>query len=65
MEVQVTYDNAILGSGIFWEGDKRGIKSIKNVVVKIIAKRTFQDGKVHKMGMWKAEPINPPLYKKL
>jgi len=56
--VKITYDNEILGKGVFWQGSYSELEKCRNIPARKIAGMCFRDGKTHKCGMWTASQIS-------
>lgn len=54
MIIQVEYNNALLGRGVFWTGTPDKIWKIRNVVARSLAERVAADSQRHSDGMWTA-----------
>ena len=52
MKIKVEVKNEILGDSIFWQGDSKKIKSIKNIPARMLAENVVEDGRTRKTGMW-------------
>ena len=52
MKIIVTYENAIFGNGLHWEGDATKIHEIPNIPARLTAEKVVKDGKKRVCGMW-------------
>jgi hypothetical protein len=52
MKIKVEVKNEIFGDSVFWQGDSKDIKSIKNIPARMLAENVVRDGKKRKDGMW-------------
>jgi len=57
MKIRVTFDNYLLGKGVFWEGLPGKLEEIQNMAARIAAKKTRETGEKVKFGMWTSEVV--------
>lgn len=53
MKIEVTYSSGVLGSGLFWKGDAKDIKQIRNFPARDLAQELIEsDVDTLSSGMW-------------
>jgi len=57
MKIRVTFNNYLLGRGVFWEGLPNKVGEIQDMAARVAARKACETGKTVKFGMWTAKIV--------